>query len=120
MWAALSAVLVAVLALAGSIYTARLGRKGQQATTDIQRDSQVVQSYSELAEDWGNERRELRQELTDLRVRIEKLEKRAAEAEQRYGLAITYIRRLLGWIAQHLPEVQPPPVPAAIASDLDQ
>lgn len=120
MWTALGAVIVAVLALVGSVYTVRVGRKGQDQTNQIQRDAQVVQSYSELAEDWGNERRELRTELAELRARIEKLEERAARAEQRYGFAISYIRRLLSWIAQHLPEMQPPPVPATIAADLDQ
>jgi hypothetical protein len=55
-----------------------------------------------------------------MRERLEKLEVRIQKAEARYGVAIVYIRRLLSWIANHLPEVQPPPVPAGIAQDLDQ
>lgn len=119
-WANLATIFGALTVLAGTIYVARSSRKATDKSTEIQGQAQVVDNYSQLAEDHRAERAEWRNELAELRGRVEKLEKRAEAAEQRYGLAIRYIRQLLGWIAQRLPEVQPPPVPAGIARDLDQ
>lgn len=112
-WANLATIAVALCVLAGTYVTARFGKKATDKSTEIQGQAQVVDNYSQLLTD-------VRAEMVELRARVEKLEKRAEAAEQRYGVAIAYIRRLLGWIANHLPEVQPPPVPAAIAHDLDQ
>jgi hypothetical protein len=119
-WANLATIVGALTVLAGTVYVAWSSRKASDRGHDIQDRSEVVESYSQLVEDHRSERAEWRNELAELRTRVEKLEKRAEAAEQRYGLAITYIRRLLGWIAMHLPEMQPPPVPAGIAQDLDQ
>lgn len=126
-WTNLATVAVGLTVLAGTIYAARSGRKATDKSTEIQAQSMFVENYSQLAEDHAVARSEWRRELGELRTRVERLElraeaaeKRATAAEQRYGLAISYIRRLLGWIASHLPEVTPPPVPAGIAADLDQ
>lgn len=112
-WANLATIFVALCVLAGTYLTARLSKTAADKSTEVQGQAQVVDNYSQLLND-------MRSEMVELRSRVEKLEKRAELAEQRYGLAISYIRRLLGWIANHLPDVQPPPVPAAIAQDLDQ
>lgn len=126
-WANVATIFGALCVLAGTVYVARSSRKASDKSSEIQGQAQVVENYSQLAEDHAAARTEWREELAELRRRVEKLEDRAAKAEERaakaearYGVAISYIRRLLGWIANHLPEVQPPPVPAAIAHDLDQ
>lgn len=119
-WGTISAMFVALCALGGVVYGAWSSKKATDRSTDIQGQAQVVDNYSQLVDDNRAERVELRARIEKMEARMEKLEKRAEAAEQRYGLAIRYIRQLLGWIAQRLPEVQPPAVPAGIARDLDQ
>ena len=46
--------------------------------------------------------------------RIELLEKRVTFEDARYRAALRYIHDLRAWIAQHVPGVDPPPVPQAL------
>lgn len=112
-WANLATIFGALTVLAGTIYVARSSRKATDRSTEVAGQAQIVDNYSQILAD-------VRTEMVQLRARVEKLEKRAEQAEQRYGMAIRYIRQILGWIAERLPDVQPPPVPAGIAQDLDQ
>ena len=119
-WGTVTAMFVAVTALGGVVYGAWSSRQAANRSTDIQGQAQVVDNYSQLVEDGRAARVELRARVEKMEDRMEKLEKRLADSERRYGMAIRYIRQLLGWIAQRLPEVQPPAVPVGIARDLDQ
>lgn len=62
----------------------------------------------------------LRTDLRGALERIEELERQGANMTARHRAAISYIRILLAWIARHVPDHNPPPIPAAIASDFEE
>jgi F0F1-type ATP synthase membrane subunit b/b' len=137
-WANVATIIVALCVLAGTYLTGRFSRSATDRSSEVQSQANEIQGQAQVVDNYSQLLTDMRVELNDLRAqqvkdreqatrereqdrdRIAKLEKRAASAEQRYGRAISYIRILLAWITQHLPDVQPPPVPAAIAQDLDQ
>jgi hypothetical protein len=59
----------------------------------------------------------LRDRLDAATGRITLLEQRIEFEDGRYREAIRYVRRLRGWIANHVPGVDPPTIPPALEVD---
>lgn len=58
-----------------------------------------------------------RQSKTEMALEAEKI--RASKYEHLYALAIVYLHRLFGWVAEHVPGESPPPPPPELRPDLE-
>jgi GTP-dependent phosphoenolpyruvate carboxykinase len=54
----------------------------------------------------------------DLQVRVDELERSLDREERGRAAAIKYIRKLLDWIAEHMPGHTPPEIPFMLREDL--
>ena len=110
-WGTVGAVVVAVLALIGTVYTARSARRGTDRSADIADRAEFTASYSKLAADLRSDRDTDRKELDKQRKRTDML-------ERRYWLAIRYIRQLRTIVVMHTPAEEVPRIPAELEQDI--
>lgn len=117
-WGFIGVALVAVLALIGTIYTARSARKGGDRSAAIAERAEFTESYSALAKDLRGDRDDARQEMTAVRREMATVVERVDVVERRYGVAVRYIRQLRAVVVEHLPVERVPAIPSELEHDI--
>lgn len=110
-WATVGAIAVAILALVGTVYTARSARKGTDRSAQIAERAEFTASYSKLAQDLRGDRDAVRQELNEVVDRVDIV-------ERRYWIAIRYIRQLRSVVVTSLPLERVPAIPGELEQDI--
>lgn len=109
-WAIVGIGLTSILALAGTVYTARSARHGTDRSADIAEREEFTASYSKLAKDLRGDRAAVREELAQVVQRTNRL-------EQRYWIAIRYIRQLRSVVVAVAAD-EVPRIPAELEQDI--
>lgn len=109
-WAIVGVGLTALLALIGTVYTARSARKGTDRSADIADRAEFTASYSKLAQDLRSDRDAVRAEMAEVKKRTDRL-------EQSYWVAVRYIRQLRSIVVAVATD-QVPPIPAELEQDV--
>lgn len=110
-WSAGAAAFLAVLALIGTLYTARSARKGTDRSADVADRAEFTASYSKLAQDLRGDRDAVRAEMAEVVERVDAV-------ERRYWVAVRYIRQLRTVVVLHLPVDQVPTIPTELEQDV--
>jgi hypothetical protein len=110
-WAIVGIGITALLALIGTVYTARSARKGTDRSTDIADRAEFTESYSKLARDLRGDRDDVRREMNEVAQRTDRL-------EQRYWIAVRYIRQLRSFVVAVAAPDQVPRIPVELEQDV--
>lgn len=109
-WAIVGVALTALLALIGTVYTARSARKGTDRSAEIAARTEFTESYSKLARDLRGDRDAVRREMAESVERIDRL-------ERRYWIAVRYIRQLRSIVVSVATD-QVPAIPVELEQDV--
>jgi hypothetical protein len=116
-WAIVGVGITALLALIGTVYTARSARRATDRSADIADRAEFTASYSKLAQDLRGDRDAVRAETADVRAEMTDVKKRTDRLEQRYWVAVRYIRQLRAIVVAVATD-QVPPIPAELEQDV--
>lgn len=103
------------LATYGVAWLNRKGAKEVQASTAQLENRSLDQQLIDRMQTQIDKQDE---RMARLIVRVDELEQALDREERGRAAAIRYIRRLLDWIAEHLPNHTPPEIPLILREDL--
>lgn len=95
----------------GAIAQAIASHKKGVRDADVAKDQTAIAGFRDLAEELRREIDRLKSARKEDSERIDRIEEQIKVERDIKWVAITYIRHLHVWIAQHIPGVDPPAVP---------
>ena len=107
--------LIGICAAALSALVAWLGHRWIRKSTQ---ESNNTANWAAFAEANRHEMSALRDDVRELRGRVDELDKRLRDEQRVSRTAIGFVRTLLRWIEEHLPGSTPPQVPELLREEL--
>lgn len=99
-----------------AIVQAVVSHKKGVRDADVARDQTAIAGFKDLAEELRKEVDRLKQAREEDRARLDRIEEQIKTERNTKWAAIQHIRNLYAWIAQHIRDVDPPPVPHDLAA----
>lgn len=116
-----------------ALAASRASVRTAEATAEAAVQDAFSRAYDAAGKNWANSQEGLqkwceaqtaelarlseRQSKTEMALEAEKV--RANKFEHLYALAIVYLHRVFGWLAEHVPGESPPPPPPELRPDLE-
>lgn len=118
----MSGLNIALIGAAATVFAAIIGYLGVRLTRKSQQETAVDARWAKMLEnqreDFNALLEPMRQSITDLEGKVDKLQTELRAERVRFRSAIRFIRELLQFIDTHAPAPHPPAIPLDLADDL--